>query len=261
MLTNKHLFQFGVFLLALVGAYTVSGQRSNTRAVQAMTLVFRESAAHPNEQPIEVDKLFAVDRQGSRTNLTQPSSKHKTGQEARNVFLTPERKYVVIADAIRAISTFPLTKQKADSAKLITISERCEESGLNPVGETKLLDFAAYAYTQSRRANRLSRSTSWRAPTLDCRELRYLEEQLDENGQVTHTFERVATKVTLGDPDPALFLIPGGYREIPPSQANLELMERRAGKPIDGPTLQRMKPAMIKMDEHYQEGRRVAQIP
>lgn len=258
MLKTKHRFQFGVFLLAMIGAYTVSGQRSNTRTVQAMTLVFRESAAHPNEQPIEVDKLFAVDRQGSRTNLTQPTSKHKPGQEARNVFLTTERKYVVIADAIRAISSFPLTKLTADSAKLLTFSERCEESGLNLIGETRILGFAAYGYTQSRRTSRVSRSTSWRAPTLDCRELRYLEEQLDENGRVTHTFERVATKVTLADPDPALFVIPDGYREIPPSQANLELMERRAGKPIDGPTLQRMKPAMIKMDEHYQECRRVA---
>ena len=255
----SYITQLTVFCLVLAAAYQTTSQRSSqpSRPVQAMTLILRETAAHANEQPVEVDKLFAVDRHGSRTNVTLPTSKFKTGQEARNVYLTLERKYVVVADAIRAVSTFPLTQLTAEAAQFVAVSQKCEEAGAKPAGETKILGYTVFGYTEERATQRRSRSTSWRSPQLDCRELRYLEEQLDADGRVAHVFERVAAKVTLGDPDPALFEIPAGYREIPPSQANLELMERRAGKKIEGATLERMKPGMLKMDEHYHEGRQV----
>jgi hypothetical protein len=75
---------------------------------------------------------------------------------------------------------------------------------------------------------------------------------LDTSGRVVQTFERTAVSVVVGEPEPGLFQWPADYREIPPSQANRELVEARTGKPFgstagDG----RLNPGMEAMDKKY----------
>ncbi len=62
-----------------------------------------------------------------------------------------------------------------------------------------------------------SRITIWRAPALGCAELRGFVETLDpSSGQVVQTYERQAADIRPGEPDPALFRLPNGFRNVSP---------------------------------------------
>jgi hypothetical protein len=58
----------------------------------------------------------------------------------------------------------------------------------------------------------------WKAPDLDCIDLRLSADFLDSNRTVTSHFELRVVKIILGQPDPALFPMPQGYTEKSPSE-------------------------------------------
>ena len=254
------LLSISLFSAMVAIAYQVGSQSNPVeRSVQPVEITYRETAGNPDEEPLEVHKLFAVNSAGAQTNVTLPSSKHKTGQEARNIRIPADRKYVVIADALKVISTFPLTEKAANAAKIVTMTPACEEEGQHPLDQGAVLGYAVYRYAKEEERNgHRQRIQSWRSPQLDCRELRFVQERLAGDGKVAHRFERIATRITAGEPSAAIFLVPADYREVPPSEANVGLMERRLGRKLDEATLVRIRPGLDRMDKQYREAQALA---
>ncbi len=63
----------------------------------------------------------------------------------------------------------------------------------------------------------IHRGTIWRAPALDCAELRVLAEVIDAgSGQVLTTSDRRAYDIRAEEPDASLFQLPAGYRNVSP---------------------------------------------
>jgi len=63
------------------------------------------------------------------------------------------------------------------------------------------------------------RNTFWRAPALGCAELRMLGEKMDvHSGLVDETADRTAVEIRAGQPDPTLFELPRGFRNVSPSE-------------------------------------------
>jgi hypothetical protein len=81
---------------------------------------------------------------------------------------------------------------------------------------------------------KLARSTSWRAPALGCAELRLLFEMLDpQSGRVIAVGDTVATDIRQGEPDAALFQMPVGLRNVPPSELAAAQLANGGKKPSD----------------------------
>lgn len=79
-----------------------------------------------------------------------------------------------------------------------------------------LLGYAAFKLVVDHPGLRLS---IWRAPVLDCAELRLVfEKKNPQTGEVLVTADRTATEVIVGDPDPILFQVPGNFRNLSPTE-------------------------------------------
>jgi hypothetical protein len=68
--------------------------------------------------------------------------------------------------------------------------------------------------------------TVWLAPELACQKLRYLSYDKQPDGSFKLQTEGKATKLVLGEPDPAMFEEPAGFREVRPSEAGRMVAEK-----------------------------------
>src|SRR5450759_485816 len=62
--------------------------------------------------------------------------------------------------------------------------------------------------------SRTARITVWRAPKLNCLELRRLAEFKNKDGSTRDTSDLIATEITLGEPDGSVFLLPAGKENV-----------------------------------------------
>lgn len=99
------------------------------------------------------------------------------------------------------------------------------------------------------------RNTYWHAPALGCAELRMLAEKIDlQSGQVTNTSDRTAVEIRPGEPDPALFELPRGLRNISPSE--LAVAARKANLKDTKASLKDTEVAAFQpWDEHFRQFR------
>ena len=222
------------------------------RAITPMTIVERELV----NNSLEADRSIAIRRDGAVSIRSLKSGKHNTGTEARNLTMPNERKYVVIADAVGAVSTFYFDEAAAARARTVAVSPRCEnlrdESTLT--GQESLLGYQTYKFEMKPvQINGIEkRETIWLAPILDCRPLRFEVWNIDPKGSSIRSFLRTATSIVVGDPDASLFVIPPDFREVPPSQASRELRELRTQRSFGtNPRDQKLLTGMARMDEQY----------
>ena len=73
-----------------------------------------------------------------------------------------------------------------------------------------------------------------------------------------HVFDREAISIDLAEPDPQLFHVPASYRDMPPSQANRELIEFKTKEPFGSEAKHaRLLRGMQLMDDKYWQSQRL----
>ena len=117
------------------------------------------------------------------------------------------------------------------------------------VSQENLLGYQTYkiATTMGR-----YRNTVWRAPALGCAELRRFGEKLDPvTNQVIATSDEVATEIRTGEPDPTLFSLPTGFRNVAPSELTAASAAACCNGKLNDMEEARLKPA----DDHFRQFR------
>lgn len=77
------------------------------------------------------------------------------------------------------------------------------------------------------------RITKWRAPTLNCLDLRQLAEFKKPDGSIGEVSDTIAVSITPGEPDPALFVLPSGMENVSYAEHYIRQMSALKGAPPD----------------------------
>ena len=211
------------------------------------TVKFKESLSAPGKPDIlSTERVYGVRVDGSEVWVDRQHT------NAGDIYLT--HWHVLLADGTDAEGddvTKAMTAVKLPLGKSSRALERwdpnarctVQASGFNstpaPEAEEKLLGINTTKIILS--DSKTARITVWRAPSLNCLELRRLAEFKNQNGSVKDTSDLVATEVVLGEPKGSLFLLPTGEENISYSERYNRLVAAQGGRPADGdmPTLQR----------------------
>jgi hypothetical protein len=126
---------------------------SQTRPITPLTVNYQEVVRAGANVILEKHSQVAVRSDGAVANRSLPSGKHNTGQEAWNVRLPKEGKYVVVVDVIRAASTFYFDARNAGKAALVSVSPGCQEHLPEGVDTRVLGEANMLGYTVVRLSN------------------------------------------------------------------------------------------------------------
>lgn len=97
-----------------------------------------------------------------------------------------------------------------------------------------------------------TRQTFWRSPALRCAELRAVVERVDpQTRKVVGISETVTTTIREGDPDAALFELPRGFRNVPPTERASAHAHNCCNATLTDSQLAAIGPA----DEHFKKFR------
>jgi hypothetical protein len=143
-----------------------------------------------------------------------------------------------------------LARQQLDPERSCVVSMGGDHPapGLIVTRET-LLGYETYKIVMNMKRYR---NTFWRAPALGCAELRMLGEKLDpQSGQVVATSDRTATGIRAGEPDPALFELPKGLRNVSPAELAAAQAEACCHATLNDTELAALQPA----DQHFRKFR------
>ena len=192
---------------------------------------------------LSTERQYGVRTDGSEAQINQQHT------NAGNVYLTHWK--IALSDGTKAQGddvTNTMTAVKLPPASpLQRASERwdpnsecaAQANGRPPVavpaGHETLLGIDAVRMVLSDSGT--VRITVWRAPGLNCLELRRLAEFKNPDGSTRDTSDLIATKIGLGEPDGALFLLPKGIENVSYSERH-KRMAAAAGSQLNAAELQ-----------------------
>ncbi|MCW5977991.1 MAG: hypothetical protein KIT09_07925 [Bryobacteraceae bacterium] len=138
--------------------------------------------------------------------------------------LVQERRYIYVLDRFKLRTTYIIPgRPKA----LPEIDPTCADNSNRRVfiGKQSYNGYETYVYQETKTTPEKGQvtETRWRAPLLNCMDIYGELEVKSAQGEVK-VYRNKVTDVVLGDPDPALFDVPGDYREVPPSEMEKERM-------------------------------------
>lgn len=259
-----------LFLAVALGICTFQIARSfqnkpETRPVKPFTIIQEDLVGgEVSTTKMQVHSVFAVRGDGARTNRPLTTGRNNTFFEARNVLLPSVRKYIVFLDAIKAKSTLYVGAAAVEDARHVKVYPKCEdptEKEMRFIREDRLLNFTVYEYDRESadfRPGVKQQLKQWLAPDLDCRALKTIDQAIDGTGKILNIFERTALSIAIGEPmDPSWFDSYESYREIPPSQANRELVEFKTSRSFDSDARNnRLLKGLVRMDAKYWESQK-----
>ncbi|MEK7406003.1 MAG: hypothetical protein AAB225_12915 [Acidobacteriota bacterium] len=247
----RRALSFGLATVA-VGAtsfLTVRLLPSSPVSKPAFTAILQESTEEYVAGAVrqrEAKLFYAARADGSTVDgLITP---YPEGREytVRSVTLVPERKYVVVIEAIESVSTTPLSTKE-----LVTLTAppgpNCVTKGTTVLGYEKLM---GHDVVKLQRKGKFYNIETWQAPALHCFALKSVKEVRNTDGSLNTRTIRTAVSLALGDPAAELFMIPTGYVERPPSQMNIE-----EGRRLLGYVPQCLIDAAPKLDRNYYRSR------
>ncbi len=168
--------------------------------------------------------FYAVRSDGSKVEGTSRVYPDGRLYITRAVSLAPEGKYVVVSEATESKTTWPLSLRAVAELKSGPSDPSCTVKADGPrqfrvIGSGTLLEYVVVKLEVERG---LVRTEEWEAPALGCYPMKVVYEWKDTNGNIESRTDTTVTSITLGDPDPGLFAVPGTYAEVPPSRMNME---------------------------------------
>jgi hypothetical protein len=209
----------------------------------------------PTGDTDESHSVFARRADGSTAEVRFLGPPENRIAPERRVILLDERKKVLVSDMIQSLSTTFLSDYEFKFLKGPPLDPTC--SGPHDAGRaTRVLGNAILSgvkvvgHIEEGKADRFE---LWEAPELNCYPVKSVQEWKDESGVVNSRTERTAS-VTLGEPSPSLFEVPGNYREKPPSVFETDL---RAYQHRPELTPQQLV-GMYKADQTYYKSREYA---
>jgi hypothetical protein len=237
-------------------AFTRTSKAQGLRQPFTMIVVSQGSEPPPvaGREALGIRRLFAVRSDGSTVtaSLTPEGDLKSLPQFGdRTVYLHPQGQYVYVLDKLKLKSTTPL---KA-SSRMLPPNPTCspaDDGKSKPLGTDTVVGWLTYIYERSDTAANGSRETRtrWLVPALDCREVQSRLELTPAAGPARIMWNRPVS-ITAGEPDPALFAVPGEYRDVSPGELEGE-RAKALGRTALPPSLEeRLK----SRDEDYTRGR------
>lgn len=130
-----------------------------------------------------------------------------------------------VSDALAIKTTYDMSRMPTRGERRRVQSRECApppgHAGYRFMGNDVILGHNTYIYEYHPSAESDGTTTItryWLAPDLRCFELRTTATTRNERGEVTNQFDKTVGAVLMGEPDPALFLVPDTFREVPPSE-------------------------------------------
>lgn len=230
----------------------------------AYTITYTETSQTGTRPPIGKALYVAQRKDGSTaTGSTDPQS-----FQIRSILLVPEKLMTLVSDQTKRKSTRLAVRQGSPIPPL-NVSPRCEPQNLTSslkleyLGEDTVTGLKTFKYRMfpPQPTQHFAEQTFWFAPDLDCYALRAVSERRDEVKKTGTRFVKEATSVTLGDPDATIFVMPGNYSEVAPSELlRGSIAERsrsasaRGGSPAP-PEAPGVKEYYDRLDKRYWEAR------
>jgi hypothetical protein len=260
--TKRQIMKYRILLLGMVVAFStmvslgvrswLQGQTVEARQKRAadtvaalpplvpVTVKFKETLSAPGKPTIlSTERVYGVRVDGSEVWIDQQHT------NAGDIYLT--HWHMLLADGTDAEGddvTKTMTAVKLPVGNSTRALERwdpnarctVQASGFNstpaPQAEEMLLGVNTMKIVL--RDSKTARITVWRAPSVNCLELRRLAEFKTQDGSVKDTSDLVATEVVLGEPNSSLFLLPTGEENISYSERYNRLVAAQGGRPVDG---------------------------
>ncbi len=201
------------------------------------TVTFKEILSAPGKSDIlSTERQYAVRVDGSEVWTDRQHT------NAGDIYLT--HWHMRLSDGTDAEGddvTKTMTAVRVPSSRSDRVLERwdpnsgctTQASGFNktpaPVAEETLLGINTMKIALS--DSKTARITVWRAPGLNCLELRRLAEFMNSDGSVKDASDLVATEVLLGEPNGSLFLLPTGEENVSYSERYRRLAAAQGGQP------------------------------
>lgn len=203
-----------------------------------------------------VNHVYAVRTDGSAAEKSIALYPDGTSEESRSVLMIPERKYIVIRDAVAAMTTQYLSPAAAIRRSALPADSTCKTAPTRQVdikvlGTGTFLGFPVVQLLETHGPNDRTRTEVWRAPDLNCYPLKTITQFRRDDGTIGDSNEQAASKVTLAEPDPSWFGIPSGYTERVPSAVELEVLRRQGVKPPAS-----FIQSLARIDRNYQDSQR-----
>ncbi len=223
-------------------------------------IAYKSYAGKPGSPPVLVsDAIRAVRSDGATVELTTLYRLDGAKNRLQRVLALPGGIRIRTDESLGIMTA---TRNPAEDGDL-SPSHRLDPSksclafvgggGQSPTYTASLSDIIL-GYTTYQIAADLGRYRNriWRAPSLGCAELHSLGERIDTaTGQVIGTSESVAISVQAGEPDPKLFTIPSGLKNLGPVEMTSMQADICCHKQLSALELAPLQPA----EDHFQKFR------
>jgi hypothetical protein len=223
----------------------VIADRFKPLGLKAFTVEIADAAASTVNGTIGKTTVYAFKSEGSSYEGPWDLASGQT----RIVTDVPARLRIRIDDRNRYKTTMPFKLRPNTVSPRLPRDERCafpSRPGWEPayIGEDTILGYKTYKYRHREievpDREQTIHTFTWYAPDLTCFELQQHAEKRDRAGNVVATFDKIPKRISIGEPDPALFRIDSSYKEVPPSEferagfasagASAEYIAKRAEK-------------------------------
>ena len=208
--------------------FTVSSAAQSTQ--QPYTVIVEETSSNQkNGHEHGRRRYMAYRSDGARASGPYGDFNDRTA--IREVVVPAAGYSVVINDFTKTKSTFyaPLPT-KAVLVPAQDPTEKCQSKAPKNgrlKGEEVIQGLRSFLYEQTA-ANSDSGDVQlhvWLAPEVGCKPIREIGIKFDGQGKELARFIRTVSEYRLIEPDPALFSVPGDYREVKPSEQNRIVFE------------------------------------
>lgn len=199
-------------------------------------------------QPFTMETVETVEDFSSQTTTTSRSfyairedgSKVRGGMDAfadgmfyqtKLVKLLPQRKMVLVTDAVQSTTTDYVSEEFARSVGPPNFGSNCipdlaSEDGWKVNGSEEIHGLQTVRMEKTGERVHLE---AWRAPALNCALLRSITESYDQDGKIISRTTQEAESLELGRPRDKYFSIPEGYTELSHMQRAQAIVQQFEG--------------------------------
>jgi hypothetical protein len=235
---NRHILRSLVVMSLAVGAAAITSYYLSYRKVLAqsgrleLTATSTLSAYDPsNTEGRREIKVYATRKDGSRAQWTRKylaTNWNVPIAETRRVLDIGDKRDVGIDPLTQSLTSAPLSSAQVaaytlppDSSCSVAINREDPNATVAAHPDPpSLLGYPVVEVTHwdTIRGTRHLARQEWLAPQLECLKLRQVATFRDDASGLSARNEEDVTSVTIGPPDPGLFVIPSDYTERAPSQ-------------------------------------------
>lgn len=148
------------------------------------------------------------------------------GSECQARIVRTPASTIFVVDELKAKST---TYHPSTSPIVSQGSAQSAQNRFTAAGTALAFGYFANILIAEDKASRVER---WIIPELNDLAVKDVRHWKDATGAIVSTTEQTVTQLSVGDPDPSLFVVPSDYTELPPSQIETALVLQVLQQPL-----------------------------